>query len=85
MGVVLEKLVIKILAGIEMTWWESKPGKTKKIKLKRTYNYTRAMLCFTMFQQEKRFFLRQNIKILHQIGCIEIVFLKVLCFMFLFS
>jgi len=23
--VVLEKLVIKILAGIEMTWWESKP------------------------------------------------------------
>lgn len=25
MGVVLEKLVIKILAGIEMTWWESKP------------------------------------------------------------
>jgi len=25
LGVVLEKLVIKILAGIEMTWWESKP------------------------------------------------------------
>ena len=32
----------------EQTW-----KKTKKIKLKRTYNYTRAMLCFTMFQQEK--------------------------------
>ena len=53
MGVVLEKLVVKILAGIEMTWWKNKPEKKKKIKLKRTYNYTRAMLCFTMFQQEK--------------------------------
>lgn len=25
LGVVLEKLVIKILAGIEMTWWKNKP------------------------------------------------------------
>ena len=27
MRVVLEKLVIKILAGIEMTWWKNKPEK----------------------------------------------------------
>ena len=84
MGVVLEKLVIKILAGIEMTRWENKPEK-KKIKLKRTYNYTRAMLCFYYVSTRKVIFFRQNIKILHQIGCNEIVFLKVLCFMFLFS
>ena len=30
MGVVLEKLVVKILAGIEMTWWESKPEEKNK-------------------------------------------------------
>ena len=30
MRVVLEKLVIKILAGIEMTWWKNKPEKKRK-------------------------------------------------------
>ena len=44
MGVVLEKLVVKILAGIEMTWWESKPEKNQR-KSNSNAN-TRIMVCF---------------------------------------